>query len=55
MHCSLFSLVEGFRLCLLLDKGTANVISKAVQTEERLEDDVHVASVTQVGEPVCGE
>lgn len=54
MHHSLFSLVERFRLCVLLDKGTANVICKAVQTEEGLEDGVHVASVTQVGEPVWG-
>lgn len=39
---------------MLLDKGTANVVCKAVEAEEGLEDDIHVASVTQVGEPVWG-
>ena len=40
---------------MLLDKGMADVVCKAVQAEEGLKDDVHVASVAQVGEPALGE
>ena len=46
-----FSLVEGPGLCVLLDEGMADVVCKAVQTEQGLKDDIHVASVTQVCKP----
>ena len=36
---------------MLLDNRMANVICKAVQAQQRLKYDIHVACVTQVGEP----
>ena len=48
---NLSSLVEGSCLCMLLDKGMADIVREAVQAEKGLKDDVHVASVAQVGEP----
>lgn len=36
---------------MLLDKGMADIVREAVQTEKGLKDDVHVASVAQVSEP----